>query len=115
MISAPLVVLGACVLANCFLCDTLLRLAEPPPLFESRSQEMIRETNTLESKLRWPGFLTAHFETEMRVLFPEAWISGYGQLIPRLANDEKDGQVKAAAGHGGEPIIAAFHLRHFRP
>ena len=41
--STPLVVLDACVLANFSLCDTLLRLAEPPRLFEPKwSDEIIR-------------------------------------------------------------------------
>ena len=34
MTGIPLVVLDACVLANFSVCDTLLRLAEPPRLFE---------------------------------------------------------------------------------
>jgi hypothetical protein len=53
MTGTPLVVLDACVLANFSLCDTLLRLAEPPRLFEPKwSEEIIRETaRTLESKL----------------------------------------------------------------
>jgi hypothetical protein len=36
-----LVVLDACVLANFSLCDTLLRLAEPPRLFEPKWSEEI--------------------------------------------------------------------------
>jgi hypothetical protein len=60
MTGTPLVVLDACILANFSLCDTLLRLAEPPRLFEpKRSEEIIRETTrTLESKLGWPNSLT---------------------------------------------------------
>jgi hypothetical protein len=52
MTGTPLVVLDACVLANFSLCDTLLRLAEPPRLFEPKwSEEIIRETTrTLELK-----------------------------------------------------------------
>jgi hypothetical protein len=52
MTGAPLVVLDACVLANFSLCDTLLRLAEPPQIFEPKwSEEIIRETTcTLELK-----------------------------------------------------------------
>ena len=67
MTSAPLVVLDACVLANFSLCDTLLRLAETPRLFEPKwSEEIVRETTrTLESKLGWPGSLTAHLEAEL--------------------------------------------------
>jgi len=75
MTGAPLVVLDGCVLSNFSLCDTLLRLAGPLRLLEPKcSEEIIRETaRTLESKLRWPGSLTAHFEAELRVHFIEAW------------------------------------------
>jgi len=61
MTATPLVVLDACVLANFSLCDTLLRLAEPPRLFEPRwSEEIIRETTrTLELKLGWPNSVSA--------------------------------------------------------
>src|ERR1051325_8229341 len=92
MTATPLVVMDACVLANFSLCDTLLRLAEPPRLFEPKwSGEIIRETTrTLESKLGWPNSLIAHFENELRAHFSEAWISGYESLIPRMTNDEKD-------------------------
>src|SRR6202162_5656552 len=117
MTGTPLVLLDACVLANFSLCDTLLRLAEPPRLFEPKwSEEIIRETiRTLELKLGWPNSLTAHLEKELRAHFSEAWISGCESLIPRMTNDEKDRHVVAAAVHGGAPIIVTFNLRHFRP
>ncbi len=117
MTGAPGVVLDACVLANFSLCDTLLRLAEPPRLFEPKwSEEIIRETTrTLELRLGWPSALTAHFEAELRANFSESWIRGYESLIPRMTNDEKDRHVVAAAVHGESPIILTFNLRHFRP
>ena len=117
MTSSPLVVLDACVLANFSLCDTLLRLAEPPRLFDPKwSEEIIRETTrTLESKLGWPSSLTAHLEAELCAHFGEAWISGYESLIPQMANDEKDRHVLAAAVHGQTAIILTLNLRHFRP
>src|ERR1035437_8955428 len=118
MTGTPLVVLDACVLANFSLCDTLLRLAEPPRLFEPKwSEEIIRETTrTLELNLGWPHSLTAHFEKELRAHFGEAWISGYESLIPRMTNDEKDRHVVAAAAVRGEAaIILTLNLRHFRP
>ena len=117
MTGAPLVVLDACVLANFSLCDTLLRLAELPRLFEPKwSEEIIRETTqTLELKLGWPHSLTAHFEQELRANFSEAWIIGYESLIPRMTNDEKDRHVVAAAVHGEAAIIVTLNLRHFRP
>ena len=117
MTGVPPVVLDACVLANFSLCDALLRLAEPPRLFEPKwSEEIVRETTrTLESKLQWPSSLTAHFEAELRVHFSEAWISGYDQLVPRMTNDEKDRHVVAAAVHAKAAIILTLNLRHFRP
>jgi hypothetical protein len=86
MTGAPLIILDACVLANFSLCDTLLRLAEPPRLYEPKwSDEIVREpTRTLELKLGWPSTLTAHLEGELRAHFGEAWISGYEALIPRM-------------------------------
>ena len=117
MTDAPLVVLDACVLANFSLCDSLLRLAELPRLFEPKwSEEIIRETaRTLESKLGWPRSLTGHFEAELRAHFSEAWISNYESLIPRMTNDEQDRHVAAVAVHGEAPIILTLNLRHFRP
>jgi len=116
MTGTALVLLDACVLANFSLCDTLLRLAEPPRLYEPRwSEAIIRETTrTLETKLGWQSSLTAYLETELRAHFGEAWISGYEALIPQMANDEKDRHVLAAAVHGQTPIILTFNLRHFR-
>lgn len=116
MMGIPLVVLDACVLANFSLCDTLLRLAELPRLYEPKwSEEIIRETtHTLESKLGWPGSLTVYLESELRAHFRDAWISGYEPLISKMADDEKDRHVLAAAVHGGAPIIVTFNLHHFR-
>ncbi len=115
MTGVPLVVLDACVLANFSLCDTLLRLAEPPRLYEPKwSEEIIRETSrTLELKLGWPGPLTAYLEAELRAHFSEAWITGYESLISRMTNHENDRHVVAAAAHAGAPFIVTFNLRHF--
>ncbi len=117
MTGIPLVVLDACVLANFSLCDTLLRLAEPPRLFEPKwSEEIIRETTrTLELKLGWPRSLTAHLEAELHTHFSEAWITGHEVLIPQMTNDEKDRHVVAAAVHARSPIIVTFNVRHFGP
>src|SRR5260370_33705178 len=112
MTGTPLVVLDACVLANFALCDTLLRLAEPPRLFEPKwSAEIIRETTrTLELKLGWPSSLTANLEAELRGHFSEAWISGYESLVPKMTNDEKDRHVVAAAVQGGAQLIWTLDL-----
>ncbi len=115
MTGTPLVVLDACILANFSLCDTLLRLAEPPRLYDPKwSEDIIRETTrTLESKLGWPSSLTVYLQAELRAHFSEAWIGGYEALIPQMTNHEKDRHVLAAAVHGQVPIIVTFNLRHF--
>jgi hypothetical protein len=69
MSAGPLAVLDACVLVNFSLCDTLLRLAEAPALYEPKcSAEIIAETvRTLESKVGMAR--RAHFPSSERVAF----------------------------------------------
>jgi predicted nucleic acid-binding protein len=116
MSASPLVVLDACVLANFSLCDSLLRLAEEPPLYEPRwSAEIIAETiRTLERRLGWPARLAAYFQKELQSHFGDAWVTGYEPLVAHMANDEKDRHVLAAAVSCGAPIIVTFNVRHFR-
>lgn len=101
----PRVVLDACVLANFSLCDTLLRLAESPRLFEPKwSEEIILETiRTLESKLGWPRPLCVHFEGELRRNFGEAWISGHDGYAPAVVSDRA---LRAGARAGFEQTDA---------
>ncbi|MBM3735545.1 MAG: PIN domain-containing protein [Acidobacteria bacterium] len=114
MTGPPPVLLDACVLVNFSLCDTLLRLAEPPRLYEPRwSQQIIAETTrALEAKLNWPRNLVAHFESELRTHFVDAWVEGYGHLIASVGNEPKDRHVLAAAVHSSTPVIVTFNLRH---
>ena len=116
MKASPIVVLDACVLANFSLCDTLLRLAEPPRLYEPKwSEQIILETaRTLESKLGWPPPLVASFLTELKTHFDDAWISGYESLVPQMTNHEKDRHVAAAAVCAGAQVIITLNVRHFR-
>ncbi len=115
--TVPAVLLDACVLANFSLCDTLLRLAEPPRMYEPRwSEEILGEAiRTLELRLGWPPSLTAYLRGELRAHFSEAWVAGHDALIPAMKNEEKDRHVLAAAVHSGASVILTFDLRHFRP
>ncbi|MFN7936601.1 MAG: PIN domain-containing protein [Bryobacteraceae bacterium] len=117
MTALPVAVLDACVLANFSLCDTLLRLAEPPALYEPKwSEEIMMETlGTLEFKLGWPLSLISHFDTELRRNFDGAWIRGHESLVSSMTNDDKDRHVAAAATHAGADYIVTFNLRHFAP
>lgn len=114
--TGPPVILDACVLVNFSLCDTLLRLAEPPRLYEPRwsRQIMAETTRALEAKLKWPRDLIAHFEAELRAHFADAWVDGYDHLIDSAGNDPKDRHVLAAAVHSKTPVIVTFNLRHFK-
>lgn len=88
-----------------FRCAILLRLAEPPPrLFGPKwSEQIVRETSrTLELKLGCPRALTAHLETQLRVHFKDAWITGYEPLISPMTGNEKDRYVTAVAVQGAE-------------
>jgi len=116
MTGSPPVLLDACVLVNFALCDTLLRLAEPPRLFAPKwsSQIMEETTRTLRNKLAWPDSLVDYFESQLRVHFTDAWIEGYQEHISQMTNEPKDRHVVAAAVHAGAPIILTFNLRHFR-
>lgn len=109
--------MDACVLANFSLCDTLLRLAEPPALFEPKWTEIsIQETTrTLRFKLGWREALAENFKAELTEHFQDAWIKGFEHLIPAMTNDENDRHVAAAAVFGRVPIIVTFNLRDFRP
>jgi predicted nucleic acid-binding protein len=116
MTDVPAVFIDACVIANFSLCDTLLRLAEPPRLFEPKwSEEILQETvRVLERKLGWPSALTARLQNQLRVHFPEAWIAGFEPMVSRMTNDVKDRHVAAAAAHAGARLIVTFNLKHFR-
>ena len=112
MTGTPPVVLDACVLANFSLRDTeALRLFEP-----KWSEEIIREaTRTLESKLRWPITLTAHFEAELGAHFSEAWITGYDRLLNHLRQWEVSSVQKAGvdmSGHAQRCARADEERRH---
>jgi len=55
MTAAPVALLDSCVLVNFSLCDTLLRMAEPPQLYGPRwSEEILAETLRTWSR-SWGG------------------------------------------------------------
>ena len=112
----PRVVLDACVLASYTLCDSLLRLAEEPELYDPRwSDEIFFETvRALETKLNWPLSLAQYFESQIRRTFPDACVNTYGQWLPHMTNHPKDRHVVAAAIAAQAQLIVTFNLRHFQ-
>jgi len=75
---------------------------------------MAETARTLESKLGWPATLASYFQSELLSHFGDAWVTGHGPLVSRMANDQKDRHVLAAAVSCGASIIVTLNLRHFR-
>jgi len=113
--SELLAVLDACVLVPAALRDTLLRLAEEPPLYIPRwSDEIVSEmVRTLESEIGLAPEKTAHLVFELKKHFGDAWVTAYEPWLDRLTNDPKDRHVLAAAIACGAPIIVTYNKRHF--
>ncbi len=49
----------------------------------------------------------------MEQYFADAMVTGYGDLVPTMTNDEKDRHVLAAAVRGGAEVLVTFNTRHF--
>jgi predicted nucleic acid-binding protein len=113
-VSAAAAVLDACVLVNASLRDTLLRLALQGVYSPYWSDHIIEELDrTLRHKLGKTPNQTAHLIEQMRMHFPDAWISGYESLTPKMMNDVKDRHVVACAVQIGARLIVTFNVRHF--
>src|ERR1700744_716935 len=100
------VILDACVLLPMPLADTLLRMAENPRLYLPLwSEDAISEmTRNLASKWNKTPDQVSRRENMMRMHFPEAFISGYNDIIPAMKNDDKDKHVLAAAVKSGAKL-----------
>jgi hypothetical protein len=107
--------LDACVLANFGVCDLLLRLSERPRLIVPHwSEEVLAEVRRTQiEKLGWPAALADSFQSQSRIAFPDAEVTGYENLMPALGNDPKDRHVLAAAIRGNCPLLLTFNLKHF--
>ena len=117
MAGERIAVLDACVLVQAPLRDTLLRLAEPPALYQPRwSGEIIAEMKrALESQIGLVPAKTAYLERELRRHFSECWVTGFESLVHKMTNDPKDRHVLAAAVRTNAQTIVTFNKRHFPP
>jgi hypothetical protein len=81
------------------LADTLLRLAEPPALYQPRWTDQILEEvkRTLIGRFRQSPKKAAYREAAMRTFFPHATVENFERLIPEMQNHPKDRHVLAAA------------------
>ena len=108
-------VLDACVLVPMPLADTLLRLAEPPALFEARwTDDILTEvTRTLEGRFGKSPEQARYREAAMREFFPDALVHDYAGLVPEMRNHPKDRHVLAAAVACQANYLVTFNLRDF--
>lgn len=111
----PVAVLDACVLVPMPLADTLLRLAEPPALYEPRwTDEILAEvTRTLVVHFGKSRRKALYREKAMRDYFRSALVEGYEPFIGRMTNDAKDRHVLAAAAACRADYLITYNLRHF--
>ncbi len=111
------ILLDANVLANYAVCDLFLRLSEKPRLVLPKWTEQILDEvyRTHTRQLGWNKRLADTFRNAVTKSFPEAFITGYENLIPLMSNDEKDRHVLAAAVREKLDIIITFNLKDFKP
>ncbi|MBI4908934.1 MAG: PIN domain-containing protein [Acidobacteria bacterium] len=115
MKSRPVALLDACVLVPMPLADTLLRLAEPPALFDARwSEDILAEmSRALVRKFAKAPAKAGYREAAMRRFFPQALVEGYRPLIGEMRNHPKDRHVLAAALACQADYLVTFNLRDF--
>jgi predicted nucleic acid-binding protein len=109
-------VLDTCILAPMPLCDTLLRCAEEPALYEPIwSEETLLEIHRTMLKFGYSATKADHRVASMRSAFPNATIQLRPEAIqtaPELP-DPKDRHILAAAIEGEADLIVTSNLRHF--
>lgn len=110
-------ILDACVLVQAPLRDTLLRLAEPPALYQPRwSDEIIAEMKrALENQIGLAPAKTAYLERELRRHFADCWVIGFEPFVRKMTNDLKDRHVLAATVRANAQTVVTFNKRHFLP
>ncbi len=111
----PVALLDACVLVPMPLADTLLRLAEPPAVFEPRwSEEILAEmSRVLVRKFAKSPAKARYRESVMRSFFPNAMVEGYEPLVSQVSNHPKDRHVLAAALACQAEYLVTFNLKDF--
>jgi predicted nucleic acid-binding protein len=74
---------------------------------------MAEVSRNLIEKFQLSEDKAAYRESEIRRHFPEAWVSGFEQLIPVMTNHEKDRHVLAAAVRAQAEIIVTYNRGDF--
>lgn len=111
---APRATLDACVLANYWVSNLLLRLAKSPGLPQpSWSEPILTEVRRTHRKLGWPDTIAETWQSAVRGAFPEAMHPIDHRLLGELGVDPDDRHVLACAITAESDIIVTFNLRDF--
>jgi predicted nucleic acid-binding protein len=106
--------LDACVLHPWATADLLLRLSEKYVYRILWSQDVLDETR--RSLIANAGLSEEQADrriAKMQEAFPEALVTGYGELVPSMGNDPGDRHVLAAAVVGKADVIVTDNPGHF--
>jgi len=111
----PITVLDACVLVPMPLADTLLRLAEPPALYEPRwTNQILAEVNrTLIGRFGYSPAKVAYRESAMRKFFSRSMVEDFEQYVPEMENHPEDRHVLAAAFRCQAKYLVTLNLKDF--
>lgn len=108
------VILDANVLGSYTLCDLFLRLSEEGMFLPCWTEEILTESEKPLSRPErrggaWPPARIEHWKETLRGNFPEAFVTGYEELISSIVLPDKgDRHVLAAAiVRGAEEIVTA--------
>jgi predicted nucleic acid-binding protein len=95
--------------------DTLLRLAEPPALYEARwtGQILSEVTRTLVARFGKSRRKARYREAAMREFFRDSMVENYEPLVPEMENHPKDRHVLAAAVACRADYLVTFNLKDF--
>ena len=95
--------------------DTLLRLAEPPALYEARwTNEILAEVpRTLVGRFGKTPHKARYREAAMREFFPDSLVENYEPLVREMENHPKDRHVLAAAVACRADCPVTFNLKDF--
>lgn len=111
---APRATLDACVLANYWVSNLLLRLAESPGLPQPCwSEPILTEVRRVHRKLGWPDAIAETWQSAVRDAFPEAMHPIDHGLLGNLRVHPDDRHVLACAITAGSDVIVTFNLRDF--